>query len=69
MTRTTSLFSVSVLGKKDRTYVLERTSSLNAASWSAVKSIGPLASDQPITLSDAAPPVDQGFYQVRVTSP
>jgi len=69
MTRTTGLFSVSVLGKKDRTYVLERTSSLNAASWSAVKSIGPLASDQPITLSDAAPPVDQGFYQVRVTSP
>ncbi len=69
MTRTTGLFSVSVLGKKDRTYVLERTSSLNAASWSAVKSIGPLASDQPITLSDAAPPVDQGFYLVRVTSP
>ena len=69
MTRTTSLFSVSVLGKKDRTYVLERTSNLKAGSWSAVKSIGPLASDQPITLSDAAPPVDQGFYQVRVTSP
>ncbi|MBU6326349.1 MAG: cadherin-like beta sandwich domain-containing protein [Verrucomicrobia bacterium] len=69
MTRTTSLFSVSVLGKKDRTYVLERTSNLKAGSWSAVKSIGPLTSDQPITLTDVAPPVVQGYYQVRVTSP
>ncbi|MBL9130592.1 MAG: hypothetical protein JNG86_05300, partial [Verrucomicrobiaceae bacterium] len=61
-------FSVSTAGKAGRTYILERNSALTGT-WSTVATQGPLASDQAVTLTDAASPAGAAFYRIRVTGP
>ncbi|MBL9133631.1 MAG: hypothetical protein JNG86_20645, partial [Verrucomicrobiaceae bacterium] len=65
--RSGNTFSVSTPGKAGRTYVLECSPTMTAGSWSVVDAEGPLASDQAVTLTDAASPPGAAFYRVRVT--
>jgi alpha-tubulin suppressor-like RCC1 family protein len=62
-------FSLTAPGKSGRTYVLERSIALPAASWTTVASQGPLGSDAAVTLTDSAAPTTTGFYRIRVTGP
>ena len=68
-THSGATFSVTTAGKVDRTYVLERSTTLGAASWTTIDTQGPLASDGPVTLTDTATPNDAAFYRIRVTGP
>ncbi len=68
-TRTATTFTVTAAGKAARSYVLERRASLATGSWSTVTSIGPIASDSPVNLTDSSPPPNTGFYRIRVAAP
>lgn len=67
--RSGNTFSLSTAGKAGRTYVLECSTTMAPGSWSTLDSEGPLASDAPITLTDAASPPGAAFYRIRVTGP
>ena len=67
--RSGNTFSLSTTGKAGRTYVLECSTTMAPGSWSTVDSEGPLASDQAVTLTDAASPPGAAFYRIRVTGP
>ena len=69
MTHAGGTFSVSTSGKLGRTYVLQRSTTLAPGSWTAVDTVGPLGSDGPVSLTDAAPPNDGAFYRIQVTGP
>jgi hypothetical protein len=60
-------FSVSTAGKAGRAYILERSVTMAAGTWSTVDTEGPLAADGPVTLTDAASPSGAAFYRIRVT--
>ncbi|MBE7497840.1 MAG: hypothetical protein HS117_23085 [Verrucomicrobiaceae bacterium] len=62
-------FSVSTAGKAGRSYILERSATMAAGTWSTVDTEGPLAADGPVTLTDAASPSGTAFYRIRVTGP
>ncbi|MBE7493355.1 MAG: hypothetical protein HS117_00260 [Verrucomicrobiaceae bacterium] len=62
-------FSVSTAGKAGRAYILERSVTMAAGTWSTVDTEGPLAADGPVTLTDAASPSGAAFYRIRVTGP
>ncbi|MBK8092251.1 MAG: choice-of-anchor D domain-containing protein [Verrucomicrobiaceae bacterium] len=62
-------FSLSAAGKADRTYFLERSSSLSANSWITLTSNGPLTADGLVTLTDSASTGGAFFYRIRVTGP
>ncbi|MBE7497839.1 MAG: hypothetical protein HS117_23080 [Verrucomicrobiaceae bacterium] len=62
-------FSVSTAGKAGRSYILERSVTMAAGTWSTVDTEGPLAADGPVTLTDAASPSGAAFYRIRVTGP
>jgi uncharacterized delta-60 repeat protein len=64
-----STFTLTTSGKNGRTYVLERSTTLNSASWTTVTSQGPLGADASVTLADPASPTDHAFYRIRVTAP
>lgn len=68
-TRGPGIFSLSTAGKAGRTYVLERSTALAAASWGIVTSRGPLETDATVTLTDTSSPADSAFYRIRVTAP
>ena len=61
-------FEVVLSGKSGRSYTLLRKLSLTDATWIPVDTLGPLGSDQSITLDDATSH-DKAFYQVEVTFP
>lgn len=65
------LFSVTLSGRAGRTYTLLRSSLPTApiGSWVEVMSLGPLAEDQPVTLTDPAPPAEAAFYRAAVAWP
>ena len=67
--RTASAFAVTASGKAARSYVLERQSTLGTGPWTPVDSVGPLAADGPVNLSDSSPPPGSGFYRLQVSSP
>ncbi|MBE7495334.1 MAG: hypothetical protein HS117_10330 [Verrucomicrobiaceae bacterium] len=62
-------FSVSTAGKAGRAYILERSATMAAGTWSTVDTEGPLAADGPVALTDAASPPGAAFYRIRVTGP
>jgi phosphodiesterase/alkaline phosphatase D-like protein len=68
-TKTATSYTVTAVGKAARTYTLERSTSLTAGSWTELGSVGPLAADGPVVLSDNHPPASSGFYRLRVTAP
>lgn len=63
-----STFTATANGKATRTYVLERCATLDG-SWADIDSIGPLAVDGGISLSDAVAPAGTEFYRIRVAAP
>ena len=64
-----STFTLTTSGKNGRTYVLERSTTLNSASWTTVTSQGPLGADASVTLADPSSPTNHAFYRIRVTAP
>jgi hypothetical protein len=51
-----------------RVYVMQRSTTLAAGSWTAVAQLGPLASPGPATLTDPNPPVaGSRFYRVAIS--
>ena len=68
-TKGTTTFTVTAAGKAARSYVLERRATLDIGPWTTVTSIGPLATDGPINLTDPAAPTNSAFYRVRVSAP
>ena len=52
-----------------RTYTLQRKSTLAAATWANLGSVGPLPADQPVELQDARPPAQSAFYRIKVLFP
>ncbi|WP_395737657.1 cadherin-like beta sandwich domain-containing protein [Prosthecobacter sp.] len=62
-------FTLTAAGKNGRTYVLERSLTMAAGTWTAVATQGPLSGDGSVTLTDAAAPAGAGFYRIRVTGP
>jgi hypothetical protein len=69
ITKAASSFTVTANGKAARSYVLERQTTLGTGPWTPVDSVGPLAVDGPVNLSDSSPPPGSGFYQLQVSSP
>jgi hypothetical protein len=67
--KTGASFTITASGKAGRTYVLERNTNLAAGPWTSLGSVGPLAADGPVVLSDPAPPANSGFYRLRVSAP
>jgi uncharacterized repeat protein (TIGR03803 family) len=67
--RGSGTFSVSTAGRVGRSYILERSATMAAGTWSTVDTEGPLAADGPVTLTDAASPSGAAFYRIRVTGP
>ena len=67
MSHSASTFTVTTSGKAGRTYLLQRTTTLAPDSWATVDTIGPLGSDGPVSLTDAARPNDAAFYRIQVT--
>lgn len=65
-TRGAGTFSLSTAGKAGRSYELQRSATLPAASWTSVATQGPLASDATVTLTDAASPAGSAFYRIQV---
>ncbi len=68
-TKSATSFTVTASGKAARTYVLERKTNLAAGPWTPLSSVGPLAADGPVVLSDPAPPANSAFYRLRVSAP
>jgi hypothetical protein len=68
-TKTAASYTVTASSKAERTYALERRANLGSGEWSCVASVGPLAADGTVALSDPAPPATRGFYRLRVTAP
>jgi hypothetical protein len=62
-------YTVTADGKATRAYVLERSPNLNSGTWSPVGSVGPLATNGLVMLSDPAPPASSAFYRLRVSGP
>lgn len=60
---------ISLPGKAGRRYLLERSATLETASWTQIDAAGPLASDATVTFVDAAPPTPRAFYRARVQLP
>jgi M6 family metalloprotease-like protein len=67
--RTGSTFSLTIAGRKDRTYNLERSLDLSPDSWTFVTTSGPLAAAGILTLNDTAASSRKGFYRVFVSAP
>ncbi len=59
---------VHVSGKAGRVYSLQRTDSLQPASWGTVETAGPLVSDQTIVFASGTPATN-GFYRVVAELP
>jgi hypothetical protein len=68
-TKSAASFTITASGKAARTYVLERKTNLAASPWTPLGSVGPLAADGPVVLSDSTPPANSGFYRLRVSAP
>ena len=64
--RSGSTFSASAPGKVGRTYSLERRDDFNAGPWVRVATVGPLAADGAVTLTDPAAAASRGFFRVVV---
>lgn len=64
-----AVFTVTASGKASRSYVLEKRASLAGGSWSTVVSVGPLAADGAVTLSDTSSNSAAAFYRIRVVAP
>jgi len=64
-----STFTLTTAGKSGRTYVLERNTTLDSASWITVTTQGPLGADASVTLTDTSSPAGRAFYRIRVTGP
>jgi hypothetical protein len=68
-TKTATAYTVTAAGKKDRSYVMERSTAPGNVDWTNVGTVGPLGADGPVELTDFAPPPQSGFYRLRVTAP
>jgi len=68
-TRTPGGFVVTAAGKGGRVYVLQRRVDLAVGEWGSVDTIGPLAADQVVTLTDLALPSGSAFYRIQVVVP
>ena len=62
-------FAVTTSGKSGRKYVLEQSPTLVEGTWTSVTTLGPLASDAIIELTDPAPVGNTNFYRIRVEFP
>lgn len=60
---------ISLPGKAGRRYLLERSITLESASWTQIDASGPLAGDGTVTFVDTAPPTPRAFYRARVELP
>lgn len=63
-----STFTATCAGKAGRTYTLQRSASLSGA-WPALTSVGPLAADGPVSLTDTSAPAGTSFYRIEVSMP
>jgi hypothetical protein len=68
-TKTALAYKIIAAGKKDRSYVMERSTAPGNVDWTNVGTVGPLGADGPVELTDSAPPPQSGFYRLRVTAP
>ena len=68
-TKTALAYKIIAAGKKDRSYVMERSTAPGNVDWTNVGTVGPLQADGPVELTDSAPPPQSGFYRLRVTAP
>jgi hypothetical protein len=62
-------FTVTTSGKSGRKYFLDQSPTLAEGTWTSVATLGPLASDATVELSDPAPAAGAGFYRIRVQFP
>lgn len=63
-------FQLRIAGKAGRVYRLMRSPALGAAAeWTPVETIGPVAADGEISLTDGSPPASAAFYRVEITLP
>lgn len=62
-------FTLSAPGKTGRIYTLQRSSSLQSASWIDITSQGPLAAPATVTLTDTESPSPPVFYRIQVSRP
>lgn len=71
ITRTSGAFTVTIKGRAQRTYQLQRANTPGATSWTTVASTpAPLPADNPaLTLSDTSPPLGNAFYRIQVSAP
>jgi hypothetical protein len=60
---------ITLSGKAQRQYFLERRISLTTGDWIGVESSEQLNTDQSLSLEDDNPPTSNAFYRVRVTLP
>ena len=67
--RTGSTFTLTTSGKAGRTYSLQRKTDLSAGTWDTLGTRGPLAIDDPVTLTDPAAPAGKAFYRIQVAAP
>ena len=62
-------FTLTTQGRAGRVYALQRTISLSSPSWYGVATLGPLAADGPVALTDTMAPSGKAFYRIQVTMP
>ncbi|MES2924164.1 MAG: LamG-like jellyroll fold domain-containing protein [Verrucomicrobiota bacterium] len=64
-----SPFSMTIPGKPGRRYLLERTTNLEAFSWSTIDTPSILSQQGDLVLNDPSPPTPKAFYRARVELP
>jgi hypothetical protein len=67
--RVGATFSVTASGKAGRTYTLHRSTAPADSSWTALSTLGPLAADGPVVLTDSAASAQSVFYRIQVSAP
>ncbi len=64
-----STFTVTAAGKAGRTYAVQRRADLASGTWITLNSLGPLATNGPVSLTDPAAPAGMAFYRIQVLLP
>ena len=67
--RAGTTFALTVSGKAGRTYALQRSADLTTGDWTTITTIGPLAADTTVPLTDQSAPVGMSFYRIQVSVP
>ena len=67
--KTGTSFTLTAAGKAGRSYTLQRNTDLANGIWTPQGSLGPLAADGPVVLTDSSAPAGRAFYRIQVAAP